>query len=71
MMDLTFNLNLSQGYKSKSQIARLLTENWVLNNSYCPNCGELPLNEFEKQKSEVVKNYYRWCLFYNDRKNKL
>ena len=56
MMDLTFNLNLSQGYKSKSQIARLLTENWVLNNSYCPNCGELPLNEFENNRP--VADFY-------------
>ena len=46
-MNLNFNLKLSEGYKSNSQIARVLTENWVKENSYCPNCGQLPLNDFE------------------------
>ncbi|MEI7509179.1 MAG: DpnI domain-containing protein [Flavobacterium sp.] len=46
-MNLKFNLRLADGYKSNSQIARVLTENWVKENSYCPNCGQLPLNDFE------------------------
>lgn len=46
-MNLNFNLNLAEGYKSNSQIVRVLTENWVKENSYCPNCGELSLNDFE------------------------
>lgn len=46
-MNLNFNLILAEGYKSNSQIARVLTENWVKENSYCPNCGELSLNDFE------------------------
>lgn len=49
-MDLKFDLRLSEGYSSKSQIARMLTENWVLKNSYCPNCGNLYLNEFENNR---------------------
>lgn len=49
-MNLEFNKNLAEGYTSNSQIARLLTENWVLNNSYCPSCGELPLMEFDNNK---------------------
>lgn len=49
-MNLIFDTNLAHGYKSNSQIARLLTENWVLNNSYCPNCGKSPLNEFENNR---------------------
>ncbi|WP_225872869.1 DpnI domain-containing protein [Flavobacterium turcicum] len=47
LMNLNFNLILAEGYKSNSQIARVLTENWVKENSYCPNCGELSLNDFE------------------------
>ncbi len=43
-----------------SQIARLLTENWILNNSYCPNCGDLPLNEFENN-SPVADFYCKSC----------
>ncbi len=27
-----------QGYKSKSQIAKVLTENWMASESYCPSC---------------------------------
>lgn len=49
-MNLHFNTKLSEGYKSKSQIARILTEDWVLHNSYCPNCGNIPLNEFENNR---------------------
>lgn len=59
-MNLAFNTNLAHGYKSNSQIARLLTENWVLNNSYCPNCGEKPLNEFENNRP-VADFYCKKC----------
>lgn len=59
-MDLVINKDLAKGYKSNSQIARLLTENWVLNNSYCPNCGSLPLNEFENNRP-VADFYCKKC----------
>ena len=49
-MNLDFNLKLAEGYKNNSQIVRRLTEDWVLQNSYCPNCGKIPLNEFENNK---------------------
>jgi type II restriction enzyme len=49
-MNLHFNLNKAENYKNKSQIARRLTEDWVLNNSYCPNCGTVPLKEFENNR---------------------
>lgn len=49
-MNLSFDLSLAEGYTSQSQIARRLTENWVHRNSYCPNCGEVPLSEFENNK---------------------
>ncbi|MBS1174307.1 MAG: restriction endonuclease [Burkholderiaceae bacterium] len=55
-MNLSFNTNLAKGYSSSSQIARLLTEDWVLNNSYCPSCGNLPLNEFENNRP--VADFY-------------
>lgn len=55
-MNLALNTELAHGYKSKSQIARLLTEDWVLNNSYCPNCGSLPLSEFENNRP--VTDFY-------------
>lgn len=59
-MNLSFNIKLAEGYQSNSQIARILTENWVLNNSYCPCCGDLPLNEFENNRP-VADFYCKKC----------
>ena len=59
-MNLKLNVSLANGYKSNSQIVRLLTENWVLNNSYCPSCGISPLNEFENNRP-VADFYCKKC----------
>jgi type II restriction enzyme len=45
-MQLGFNLDLLGQYSSKSQIARVLTEDWVLRNAYCPRCGVSPLGKY-------------------------
>ena len=45
-MDIKFNTKLSDSYSSFSQIARVLTENWVKENSYCPNCGKDKISEY-------------------------
>lgn len=45
-MDIKFNTKLSESYSSFSQITRVLTENWVKENSYCPNCGKDKLSEY-------------------------
>lgn len=45
-MNLNFNTKFAEGYKSNSQIARVLSENWVKENSYCPSCGMMPLQNF-------------------------
>ena len=45
-MRLEFNLSLAEGYKSRSQKARVLTEDWVKSNAYCPKCGRDSLNDF-------------------------
>lgn len=55
-MNLNFNINLAKGYSSNSQIIRILTENWVKENSYCPCCGEVTLNEFENNRP--VADFY-------------
>ena len=57
-MNLQFNIDRAENYTSNSQIARVLTENWVRENSYCPNCGNFELNEFENNKP--VADFY--CL---------
>lgn len=59
-MNLQFDIKLADKYNSNSQIARVLTENWVLNNSYCPSCGESPLNEFENNRP-VADFYCKKC----------
>lgn len=59
-MNLAFNISLAEGYQSNSQIARRLTEDWVLKNSYCPNCGEIPLMEFENNRP-VADFYCKKC----------
>lgn len=59
-MNLYFDTKLAEDYSSNSQIVRILTENWVLNNSYCPCCGNLPLNEFENNRP-VADFYCKKC----------
>ncbi len=59
-MNLRFNTKLAEGYSSNSQVARILTENWVTENSYCPCCGELPLNEFGNNRP-VADFYCKRC----------
>lgn len=49
-MDLKFNINLTQNYTSKTQIARILSEDWMQRNAYCPNCGTIPLQNFENNR---------------------
>lgn len=58
---MKFDTKLAEGYTSKSQIARRLTEDWVLRNSYCPNCGEIPLLEFENNRP-VADFYCNSCV---------
>ncbi|MFN3694269.1 MAG: DpnI domain-containing protein [Ignavibacterium sp.] len=59
-MNLSFNLDRASGYKAKPQIIRILSEDWVLTNSYCPKCGNYPLKEF-KNNSPVADFCCRVC----------
>jgi type II restriction enzyme len=45
-MNLCFDFSLVELYKSNSQIARVLTENWIKTNVYCPSCGNDYLRQF-------------------------
>lgn len=42
-MQLNFNQDLALSYASKSQQARILSEDWAGNNIFCPLCGRLHL----------------------------
>ncbi len=55
-MDLQFNTSLANNYKSNSQIARVLTEDWVKKHFYCPCCGNLPISEFNNNRP--VADFY-------------
>jgi len=49
-MKLEFDDKLIAGYKSASQIARVLTENWVDESAFCPNCGHVEINKYQNNK---------------------
>lgn len=60
-MNLSLDMSQAQNYTSNSQIARVITENWVKINSYCPNCGNNKLTEFENNKP-VADFYCNSCM---------
>lgn len=58
-MDLRFDTSLIKDYKSASQIARVLTEDWLSRNMYCPVCGEVAIHKAESNapvKDCICKN---------------
>ena len=61
-MDLNFDQQLAKGYRSPSQIIRVLSENWVAKQGYCPNCNSQPLTEFDNNKP--VADFY--CVTCNE-----
>ena len=47
---------IAENYKSNSQKARILTENWVKANMFCPRCGNLKIEQFSNNKP--VADFY-------------
>jgi type II restriction enzyme len=45
-MQLIFNEQLATNYKSASQKARVLTEHWVDESVFCPNCGHVEIDKY-------------------------
>ncbi len=58
-MYLYFDSCLSKGYKNTSQKIRVLSEAWVSENGYCPNCGA-ELEKFENNRP-VADFFCRNC----------
>lgn len=56
MMYCNFNTNLVKNYHSHSQIIRVLTEEWISENMYCPRCGNNTLKHFPNNKA--VADFY-------------
>ena len=55
-METAFNVQLAGGYRSKSQIARVLTENWTKTHMYCPVCGWPAISKFPNNRA--VADFY-------------
>lgn len=49
-MDIRLDSRITNGYSSNSQKARVLTENWVASNLYCPVCGHTRIDQFPNNK---------------------
>lgn len=49
-MDLHLNYHIAEKYTSSSQKARIITEDWVSRNLYCPICGEPIINHYEANR---------------------
>lgn len=58
-MRLSLNAGLAKSYTSSSQKARIITEDWVLHQTYCPNCGGT-LNDY-KNNAPVADFYCKNC----------
>ncbi|HUT22419.1 MAG TPA: DpnI domain-containing protein [Candidatus Bipolaricaulota bacterium] len=49
-MKLFFDKKLATNYKSASQKARVLTENWVDHSIFCPNCGRVEIDKYPNNR---------------------
>ena len=45
-MDLSFETTIADKYSSQPQKIRVLSEHWVDNQAYCPNCGYLDIDKY-------------------------
>ena len=59
-MDLAFNQSIAKQYTSASQIVRVLSEDWVARQGYCPNCSATPLCSFDNNQP-VADFYCQYC----------
>lgn len=69
MMDLSFNHSLASGYHSGSQISRVLTEDWMARNMFCPVCGAPMLGHYKANKL-VADFFCNGCRSVFELKNK-
>ena len=49
-MDLSFQAELAEAYKSSLQRIRVLSEHWVGSRVYCPNCGHSQILQYGNNK---------------------
>jgi len=56
IMKLALDEKISINYKNASQKARVLTEQWVDDSVFCPNCGHLDIDKYPNNKP--VADFY-------------
>ena len=61
-MKLTLNTQIAHSYKSPSQKTRVLTERWVGDSVYCPNCGHAKIDKYPN--NQPVADFY--CMNCNE-----
>ncbi|MBI2887901.1 MAG: restriction endonuclease [Chloroflexi bacterium] len=52
-MELTLDITVAKEYKSRAQQVRVLTEHWVRNQIYCPNCGYINMDKYPNNQPAV------------------
>lgn len=55
-MNLELDMSLAEGYKSGAQCSRVITEEWVGKNMFCPRCGNLHISHFSNNRP--VADFY-------------
>lgn len=55
-MKLTLDSKLADNYTSQSQKVRVLTERWVDDSIFCPNCGHLEIGKYPN--NQPVADFY-------------
>lgn len=58
-MNISFDSRMLENYHSGTQIARVLTEEWVNQNMYCPRCGNPHIEHFNNNRP--VADFYCPC----------
>jgi len=49
-MQLSFNCQIAANYANPAQIIRVLSESWVKESIYCPNCGGFNIEQYGNNK---------------------
>lgn len=60
-MDLQMDRKIAENYNSESQKIRVITENWVSQNLFCPYCGNQYISQFENNRP-VADFYCPHCI---------
>lgn len=60
-MDLQMDKKIAENYNSESQKTRVITENWVSHNLFCPYCGNQYISQFENNRP-VADFYCPHCI---------